>query len=367
MLRFTRTGLAFAMASLFLLSCGGGGGGGGGSSPAPSTPGNNTNNSNSGVGAVPTGTPVVYLAAAADATTFVPGVNTTIPGDTQQLFQYVPATNTAKVVDTNSSFSFASSTLSSLTQEGRLYHVNRSNSVNRWDVYPVDLATGVRGSPIRFSLDPFPTSCMAVVGSDLIYRDSGGSNTWKKVINFGSTTSPTALVIGSAATTDRCTFNLASVNGRLFDAEFVDAAGSGADSFIIRERSPATGGVIATLGTLTEAGNPQNYANYLFAFDRSFFYLVRREISSGNIEIFRFDYSAITNPVLLRGTITPSTPITGPVRLDVHNGFLAMIAYTGTSAPLGAVRLFTFDDATQQSQETLLGNGFYDLQVLNLP
>lgn len=362
MLRFVRAGLALA-ASFVLVSCGGGGGAG---TTTPSTTNNTTTNTSNSTtsnspGAVPTGTPVVFLAASSSSSSFVPGFNLTLQTDTQNIIRYVPATGAATYVDSNQSPSFARSTLYPFTQGDKYFHLDVSLDINQFFVYPMNLQTNARGSGVRVQLDPFPTRCMAVVGDDLYYRDPNGG-AWKRVANISTAgASATTVVMETGSTVERCTFNLGSGMGRLFDVEFVDASGTNPDSIFVRERSLATGRVLATLGSFSVTATPQNFDSYRFAFDGSLLYMVRRS-TAGQVELWRYDLTNPTGPMTLRSTLVPAAPVASVSTVDVHNGFVGMLVSAG-----GTGKLLTYNDVTNGFRELVVGNEFYDVQVLNLP
>jgi hypothetical protein len=360
---------SFVLVLFGLAACGGGGGGGGNPSNAGggSSGGGGGGASSNAIPPVPTGTPVIYLATSADASSYFPGNDIYIKANNQATLRYIPATGAIALMETNYSPSYARSALLPFTQGDRLFSINYSLDIDRFDLYPIDLHTNAHTKDLYFS-DKYPSRCIALVGDDLIYSDSV-TGTWKKLSKVSTATAGASPVtIGPATGPNRCFLNLANSNGRLLDVEFIDNPGTTPDEYIVHEHDTDTGAVNAAWGDFVEALNPGNYGWYNFAFDGSYLYIVRKVISDGTIQVERFEYTAPGATPALRATLTPTASFTGPYTIDVHNGFIAMLAYDGTSIPYSNVsRLLTYDDNTGEFRDIVVGNSYYAVQVLYLP
>jgi hypothetical protein len=359
---------AFAvfLCAIALGGCGGGGGGGGSSAPPAGNPGGPP--APPVIPPVPTGVPVVFFAVSVDNTTSYGGI--TIEGNAQTILRYVPSTGAVVKTDQNSSFSFANSTLHPFTWGDKLYSIRESNGTARFDVFPVSLQTNQHTNGGYFFPDTFPSGCIAVVGDDLIYRDTAS---WKKVANLSAapvTVTPT--IMGPAAVSD-CTFNLGTANGRLFDVQISESAGA-QDLITVREHSTVTGAVVAPnpYKTFNEpVATAANFTGYVFGFDGDFMYMARRMVSppvgvAGRIEIYRWNYTNIANTIEGPVSLNLGKAIEGPVRMDVRKGFIAMLVYTAPP-PFTETRMITYNYATTAAADTLLVDGTYAVQVLFLP
>ncbi len=306
---------------------------------------------------------MIYLTTSSDASSYFPGYDISIQADNQALLRYVPATGNVVLLGTNYSPSYATSTLRPFTAEGRFF--TTIDYSTQGTLYSRSLADNSQTSSLFFS-GGIP-DCLAIVNDTVFFRHST-THDLMKLVGFTSATSASAATIVRTYVADpsNCYFNLAGANGHLLDVQFFPSISAPTD-FFIYERDQTTGATTLK-GSLHEA-SPASYTSNLVAFDGSYFYLVRKVIAGSKIEVWRYNWTlgvAAGNDPVLTATLIPTAAFTGPVVLDVHSGYLAMLVYD--VAPSLNVRLLIYDDNTTTfTKDTVVGRDYYDVEVLYLP
>lgn len=313
-----------------LVACGGGGGGSDGES-------------DSGGSETGTATPtsfdnkvVLYIRPPATSSSdYLPGYDITLESNTQYLWRYVPDLDRSDLVDSNFNPSYASSNIFPYSVDDRLlvrrewrpfeigghhdfaeYSINNFAQTNYFDIrrpyYFTDGCSAVVGDAYYYKSHRNFDIFSGNVGGDFYrYQFSNGSN--QLLISYGLRTN--------------CYGELMSDSGVLYDVYATPPGSPSAFSFHRRDLST---GLPDTLPILSlNEDQPANFNAYRYAVSGGTFYMARRRISDGNVEVWRQQFSPVVEPQPLN-IIDQSMGALSSLFLDVDDSHLMLATNKGS-------------------------------------
>ena len=334
-----------AIATCLVAACGGGGGGGG------AGPGSNNPPAQQSA-LVPTGVPVLYVTSILQVGGSADEVVTTIR-------QFVPDTGESILIDVNESFSFGRSSAGVFTFDDRLILLRNSGTSGgsgaTWTVLDtdadVDKTSGGELQPALLTLNtsqgnPTP-HCVAASGTRLYWRNAGAALVAAALTNSGAAVESELFASGSPNDCFGEIFSLDGLNraiggldfadGTLYDAAYDSASGQ----MDFYERDPVTGEPTLLTG-LAPTDHPSYNPGYSVSFDNGRAYFARVDSSSGQLEIWSFDF--VNPPQLLLATVISNlASVSG---LDVDDGYFVVRLLEQGASAFDSTRVLLFDSTT---------------------
>src|SRR6185295_10852798 len=214
----------------------------------------------------------------------------------------------------------------------------------RHDLTEYNISTGLQSSSILVDAPYyFADGCSALLGDDYFYKAHPTSDLFG---NYGgqffrySLSTATIQTLFPAGDAQNCFGHLMANDGKLYDVAF-DA--SKRDVFTLYLRDPRTGGPVVLVTGHEDA--PASFDNYLFAIEKSVFYVARLAKSTSTVEIYRYNLTLPRTDFEL----VYEQKIDGfvPSFLDVDDGHLMIASDAGT--------IVLFDLVTGKEERLNLG------------